>query len=208
MNRLRTMADAVLQPGFVGTSPPDWVRKRLAEGLGGVALFARNVVDAAQLAELTAALRAEKPDVIVAIDEEAGDVTRLEAHTGSSRPGNLALGAADDLELTAAVARHLGRDLADIGITLNYAPDADINSNPNNPVIGSRAFGADPLLVARHTAAWVEGLQSASVVSTGYGTGSEVLAGLGVLGPTRMDYPTAMTTVRAVARYVSEILGP
>jgi heat-inducible transcriptional repressor len=53
-----------------------------------------------------------------------------------------------------------------------------------------------------------QGLTSTSVVSTGYAAGSEVVAGLGVLGPTRMDYPTAMTTVRAVARYVSEILGP
>jgi heat-inducible transcriptional repressor len=53
-----------------------------------------------------------------------------------------------------------------------------------------------------------QGLASTSVVSTGYAAGSEVVAGLGVLGPTRMDYPTAMATVRAVARYVSEILGP
>ncbi len=53
-----------------------------------------------------------------------------------------------------------------------------------------------------------EGLVSTSVVSTGYAAGAEVVAGLGVLGPTRMDYPTAMATVRAVARYVSEILGP
>jgi heat-inducible transcriptional repressor len=53
----------------------------------------------------------------------------------------------------------------------------------------------------------VEGLQAASVISTGYGTGAEVLAGLGVLGPTRMDYPTTMAAVRAVAAYVSRILA-
>jgi heat-inducible transcriptional repressor len=53
-----------------------------------------------------------------------------------------------------------------------------------------------------------EGLVSTSVVSTGYAAGSEVVAGLGVVGPTRMDYPTAMATVRAVARYVSDILAP
>jgi heat-inducible transcriptional repressor len=52
------------------------------------------------------------------------------------------------------------------------------------------------------------GLQSTSVVSTGYGTGRDLVAGLGVLGPTRMDYPTTMASVRAVARYVSEILSP
>ncbi|MFG2038022.1 glycoside hydrolase family 3 protein [Dactylosporangium sp. NPDC048998] len=159
------MADAVLQPGFIGKEPPPWLRRRLAEGLGGVALFARNVVDRDQVAELTAAMRAEKPDVIVAIDEEAGDVTRLHAHTGSPWPGNLALGAIDDPALTREVAGHIGRDLAAAGITFDYAPDADVNNDPNNPVIGSRAFGAEPERVARHTAAWIAGLQEAGVAA-------------------------------------------
>src|SRR5258705_10241133 len=162
---LVSMANAVLQPGFVGKEPPPWLRRRLAEGLGGVVLFARNVVDRDQVAELTAALRAERPDVIVAIDEEAGDVTRLDAHNGSPWPGNLALGAIDDPALTREVACHLGRDLAAVGITFDYAPDADVNSDPNNPVIGSRAFGAEPERVARHTAAWVTGLQEAGVAA-------------------------------------------
>jgi heat-inducible transcriptional repressor len=52
----------------------------------------------------------------------------------------------------------------------------------------------------------IEGLRSTSVVTSGYGTGSDVVASLGVLGPTRMDYPTTMATVRAVARYVSRVL--
>jgi beta-N-acetylhexosaminidase len=160
---LPELAAAVLQPGFVGTSAPDWVRRWLGQGLGGVALFARNVESPAQVAALTAQLRAEYPDVIVAIDEEAGDVTRFESRSGSSRPGNLALGAIDDAKLTEAVARDLGRDLADAGITLDYAPDADVNNNPANPVIGVRAFGAEPGLVARHTAAFIRGLQESGV---------------------------------------------
>ncbi|GGN83509.1 hydrolase [Actinoplanes lobatus] len=160
---LPELAAAVLQPGFVGTTAPDWVRRWLGAGLGGVALFARNVESPGQVAALTAQLRAEYPDVIVAIDEEAGDVTRFESRLGSSRPGNLALGAIDDADLTEAVARDLGRELADAGITLDYAPDADVNSNPKNPVIGVRAFGAEPHLVARHTAAFVRGLQESGV---------------------------------------------
>ncbi len=162
---LASLAAAVLQPGFVGTDPPPWVRRWLGEGLGAVVLFARNVVDPEQVAALTAALRAERPDVIVAIDEEAGDVTRIESRHGSSRPGNLALGAVDDPELTEEVARDLGAELAALGVTLDYAPDADVNSNPDNPVIGVRAFGADPALVARHTAAWVRGLQAGGVAA-------------------------------------------
>ncbi|MEH1056519.1 glycoside hydrolase family 3 N-terminal domain-containing protein [Micromonospora sp. CPCC 206171] len=162
---LAGLAAAVLQPGFVGTTPPGWVCRWLGEGLGSVVLFARNVVDPGQLAALTATLRAERPDVLVAIDEEAGDVTRIESALGSSRPGNFALGAVDDPALTEEVARDLGADLAALGVTLNYAPDADVNNNPANPVIGVRSFGADPQLVARHTAAWVRGLQSAGVAA-------------------------------------------
>ena len=159
------LAAAVLQPGFVGTTAPDWVRRWVGDGLGGVALFARNVESPAQVAALTAQLRAERPDVVVAIDEEAGDVTRFESRHGSSRPGNLALGAIDDPALTESVAHDLGCDLAHAGITLDYAPDTDVNSNPDNPIIGVRAFGAEPGLVARQGAAFVRGLQSAGVAA-------------------------------------------
>ena len=162
---LAGLAGAVLQPGFMGAEVPDWMRRRLGEGLGGVALYSRNLVNSVQIRALTAALRAENPDVVIATDEEAGDVTRLEALTGSSRPGNLALGAVDDPELTERVAREIGRDMAFAGITLNYAPVVDVNSDLDNPVVGTRAFGADPLLVARHARAWVTGLQSAGVAA-------------------------------------------
>lgn len=155
----------VLQPGFTGTSAPDWLLRRLGEGLASVGLFGRNITSPEQLAALTAQLRAERDDVLVAIDEEGGDVTRLEVRTGSSFPGNHALGAVDDVELTHAVAAELGRRLAACGVNLNWAPSADVNSNPANPVIGVRSFGADSDLVARHTAAYVTGLQSAGVAA-------------------------------------------
>ncbi|MFM9366834.1 glycoside hydrolase family 3 protein [Streptomyces sp. Da 82-17] len=155
----------VLQPGFVGTSAPDWLLRRIGEGLHSVGLFGRNIASPEQLAALTAQLRAERDDVLVAIDEEGGDVTRLEVRSGSSFPGNHALGAVDDPELTRAVAAELARRLAACGVNLNWAPSADVNSNPDNPVIGVRSFGADPALVSRHTAAYVEGLQSAGVAA-------------------------------------------
>ncbi|SDN69540.1 beta-N-acetylhexosaminidase [Streptomyces sp. cf386] len=155
----------VLQPGFTGTTAPDWLLRRLGEGLASVGLFGRNITSPEQLAALTAQLRAERDDVLVAIDEEGGDVTRLEVRTGSSFPGNHALGAVDDVELTREVAAELGRRLASCGVNLNWAPSADVNSNASNPVIGVRSFGADPALVARHTAAYVTGLQSAGVAA-------------------------------------------
>jgi beta-N-acetylhexosaminidase len=155
----------VLQPGFPGTTAPDWLLRRLGEGLASVGLFGRNIASPEQLSSLTAQLRSERDDVLVAIDEEGGDVTRLEARTGSSFPGNHALGAVDDVNLTREVAHELGRRLAACGVNLNWAPSADVNSNPSNPVIGVRSFGADPESVARHTAAYVTGLQAAGVAA-------------------------------------------
>lgn len=156
---------AVLQPGFEGTTAPAWLLRRVGEGLTAVGLFGRNIASPEQLAALTAQLRTERDDVLVAIDEEGGDVTRLEVRGGSSFPGNLALGAVDDTGLTRDVARELGRRLAECGVNLNWAPSADVNSNPGNPVIGVRSFGADTHLAARHTAAYVQGLQAAGVAA-------------------------------------------
>ncbi|MDT9688240.1 glycoside hydrolase family 3 N-terminal domain-containing protein [Streptomyces sp. P9(2023)] len=155
----------VLQPGFVGTTAPDWLLRRIGEGLSSVGLFGRNIASPEQLAALTARLRAERDDVLVAIDEEGGDVTRLEVRQGSSFPGNYALGTVDDVSLTRAVAEELGRRLAACGVDLNWAPSADVNSNCENPVIGVRSFGAGPDLVARHTVAYVEGLQAVGVAA-------------------------------------------
>nr|WP_225311484.1 glycoside hydrolase family 3 protein [Microbispora cellulosiformans] len=163
---LDRLAMAVLQPGFEGTEPPAWLLRALADGLGGVVLFARNVTRAADgTRALVAALRRERPDVIVAVDEEGGSVTRLEAATGSSWPGNLALGVADDESLTRRVGRQIGRMVAAAGVTLDYAPVVDVNADPRNPVIGVRSFGSDPEAVGRHGAAWIEGLQSAGVAA-------------------------------------------
>jgi beta-N-acetylhexosaminidase len=156
---------AVLQPGFTGTTAPAWLLRQLGQGLASVALFGRNIESPAQLAALTAQLREVRPDVLVAVDEEGGDVTRLEARTGSSFPGNFALGHVDDPLLTRAVAHELGKRLAACGVNLNWAPSADVNSDPDNPVIGVRSFGDDPELVARHTVAYVEGLQAAGVAA-------------------------------------------
>ncbi|MEL3947580.1 glycoside hydrolase family 3 protein [Streptomyces sp. LNU-CPARS28] len=155
----------VLQPGFGGTTAPDWLLRRIGEGLASVGLFGRNIQTPEQVAALTAQLRAEREDIVVAIDEESGDVTRLEVRTGSSFPGNHALGAVDDVALTRGVAAELGRRLAECGVTFNWAPSADVNSDPGNPVIGVRSFGSDPDLVARHTGAYIEGMQSAGVAA-------------------------------------------
>ncbi|MBB6344615.1 beta-N-acetylhexosaminidase [Nonomuraea muscovyensis] len=161
---LRRLAAGTLLVAFDGTSTPDWVLRMLADGLGGVTLFGFNVGEPAALGGLTAALRAAG-DPVISLDEEGGDVTRLAYHVGSPYPGNAALGAVDDTGLTRRVYRAIGSELAACGVTLDMAPDADVNTAADNPVIGTRAFGDDPALVARHTMAAVEGLQSTGVAA-------------------------------------------
>ncbi len=162
---LERLAAACIFPSFAGYEAPGWALQRIEAGLGGICLFAYNVRDRDQLASLTASLRAERPDLVIGIDEEGGDVTRLEADRGSSYPGNGALGAVDDEELTEQVAAAIGADLAAVGVNLDFAPVADVNVNPANPVIGIRSFGANAELVARHVAAFVTGLQSRGVAA-------------------------------------------
>ena len=128
-------------------------------------MFGPNIGGAEQLGALIARLRAAADEPVIAIDEEGGDVTRIAHLTGSPYPGNAALGAVDDPELTRAVYHALGADLAGLGVSLNLAPSVDVNTEAGNPVIGTRSFGADPQLVARHAAAAVAGLQSAGVAA-------------------------------------------
>ena len=159
MTELDRAVHALLVPGFVGTAAPEWVRRRIDRGLGGVALFARNITSVEQTRTLTDALHSARADVLVAVDEEGGDVTRLEAGRGSRHPGALALGAVDDLALTRQVGASIGALLRRAGVDWTWSPVADVSSNPDNPVIGVRSYGTDAELVARHAAATVVGLQ-------------------------------------------------
>lgn len=161
---LRRLAAGTLLVAFQGATAPDWVLRELEQGLGGVTLFGFNVAGPDRLLELTTALRGAGEPVI-SLDEEGGDVTRLAYHEGSRYPGNAALGAVDDVELTRRVYRAIGAELVACGVNLDMAPSADVNTEPDNPVIGTRSFGAATELVARHTVAAVEGLQSVRVAA-------------------------------------------
>jgi beta-N-acetylhexosaminidase len=163
---LEQLADAILIPPFSGTVAPRWVLEGLWRGLAGVTLFAPNMAAGPDaLTGLTRTLRGAAPDVLVAADEEGGDVTRVWYHTGSPYPGNAALGAVDDVALTQRVHAAIGADLAALGINLDLAPCLDVLAAPENPVVGTRSFGTSPSLVARHGAAAVRGLQSAGIAA-------------------------------------------
>ncbi len=210
---LGRLADALLIPPFPGHQAPGWVLRALAGGMAGVTVFGPNIDGQAQLAGLIGELRGAAAEPVIAIDEEGGDVTRLAHQTGSAYPGNAALGAVDDPALTRAVYAALGADLAALGVNLNLAPSVDVNTAADNPVIGTRSFGADAALVARHAAAAVAGLQSAGVAACakhfpGHGSTSvdshHALAT--VSGPTELiwarDLPPFAAAVKAGVRAV------
>ncbi|WP_406566928.1 glycoside hydrolase family 3 protein [Actinoallomurus rhizosphaericola] len=163
---LERLVNATLLAPFPGATPPRWVLEGLERGMSGVTLFAinGNVPGTAELARLTGELR-RYADPLISIDEEGGDVTRLAHDTGSPYPGSAALGAVDDPALTRRVYRSLGAELRQVGVNLDFAPSADVNTADDNPIIGTRAFGSDPETVARHVAAAVAGLQEAGVAA-------------------------------------------
>jgi beta-N-acetylhexosaminidase len=203
---LGRLAEAILIPPFPGGQEPEWVRAALRAGLGGVTLFGPNVQDRQQLGRLTASLRSAAIEPVIAIDEEGGDVTRISHQTGSDYPGNAALGAIDDTDLTRSVYAALGADLAALGINLDLAPAVDVNTAADNPVIGTRSFGADPALVARHGAAAIAGLQSAGVAACAKhfpGHGSTTLDSHLVLAT--VDAPLSVLRARDLPPFVAAI---
>ncbi|MDQ4215705.1 glycoside hydrolase family 3 protein [Microbacterium sp. ASV81] len=157
------LANGVLWPGFLGTEPPAWLDRELRAGLAGVVYFAQNI--GPHPPALSAAIRTANPRALIGVDEEGGSVTRLEAATGSTAPGAAQLGAVDDVAATRGTGAELGRRVRAAGADVLLGPVADVNTDPRNPVIGVRAFGADADLVSRHTAAEVEGIQSAGVAA-------------------------------------------
>lgn len=136
-------AHRCLVAGFDGTTTVPHTLKRLIDrGLGGVILFTRNVRDAEQVRRLTDELRALRPDLLVAIDNEGGDTGHLVNAGAPEAPGCYALGVADDPALTARCADALAGHLATLGITASYAPVADLQHQPRNPIVRTRSFGA------------------------------------------------------------------
>jgi len=160
-------AEALLLCGFDGTTADGMSDGLLAE-CAGVVLFARNLETAEQSAALTSALRKRFEErsalpPIVAIDEEGGTVSRIGAF-GTAMPSAMALGATGDPQLTHDVYKTIGEELTALGVTLDFAPVADANTNPRNPVIGVRSFGDQPI-ASMHVPAAIAGLHDAGVAA-------------------------------------------
>jgi beta-N-acetylhexosaminidase len=137
---------------------------------GGITLFrSLNMGSLVQIRELTTSFQhlarsLDMATLLIATDQEGGQL--MAVGEGTPLPGNMALGATRSKKLAHRAGEVLGRELSALGINVDYAPCADVNVNPKNPVVGTRSFGEDPQLVAGLTAAMVEGIQSQGVAAT------------------------------------------
>ncbi len=137
-------------------------------GFGGFILFRHNCCEPRQILSLCRSLWDDAPGLppFIAIDEEGGKVHRLPPPF-THFPAAAAIGVRNDLHLAYRAGRAVAGELALVGINLNFAPVLDVNSNPDNPIIGERAFGADPNLVSATSAAWMRGLREGGVIPCG-----------------------------------------
>jgi beta-N-acetylhexosaminidase len=154
---------STFSPGFGGTSIPEWIKPWLDNGLGSITLFGSNTPTLESTGQLIRELRSYNPDLVIAIDEEGGDVTRLFVREGSRYPTPALLGQCDDEELTYSSYHSMGTLLRELGVNLTYAPVADVVAVHNNPIVGVRSFGTTADLVSRHVVQAVAGLQDAGV---------------------------------------------
>ncbi|MBK8255939.1 MAG: beta-N-acetylhexosaminidase [Polyangiaceae bacterium] len=156
--------------GFTSTTVPESYLQHLKNGhRGGAILFRRNLPDIATAHQNCQAItNASQPDLppFIGVDQEGGRVSRLPAPF-LKLPPMRALGETRDYDLIRAAARAVATELAAIGFNLNFAPVLDVDSNPQNPVIGDRAFGTDPRTVMRAGVAFMQGLQDRNVLACG-----------------------------------------
>ena len=154
--------------GFSGTTPDAGARSLVQRlRLGGVLLMGPNIRNPRQVRSLTAALQRASPRVplLVAVDHEGGRVLRFRPPV-SDLPDARTVGTAGDARLAAAAGRVAGRELLAMGVNFNLAPVLDVNDNPRNPVIGRRAFGTRPEVVARLGVAYMKAMQAEGVVAS------------------------------------------
>lgn len=133
---------------------------------GGVILFAENVVETEQTASLVYQMQSTQVEsdnlpLLIGIDQEGGIVNRL--GSGTQLPGNMALGATNNLDYAKLAGEIIGSELEALGINVNFAPSVDVNNNPKNPVIGLRSFSSDPNIVSEFGLGYIDGIKEHNV---------------------------------------------
>lgn len=164
----------VTPEGLTGQAPvtraSEWTEKALAERpVGGLVYFSDNLIERQQTVEMLTKTRSyAKTPLFLAVDEEGGPVSRLGANEAMGVPGFEAAAVYGEHEDTSGVYEMggtLARELGALGFNLNFAPVADVVTNPNNTEIGSRAYSSDPAVAADLVSAMVRGLQEGNVAS-------------------------------------------
>ena len=158
--------------GWVGADPSPlilrWIRER---NIGGVKIFGWNTEDTARLALSVGRLQKaalENPlkiPLLVATDQEGGWIRHVKGDT-SETPGNMAIGASGFPRDAYLSGYYIGRELSALGINMNFAPTVDLFTNRASVLIGTRAFGDDPIKVGTLGIAFAKGLEKAGVIAT------------------------------------------
>lgn len=180
--------------------------------IGSVILFAANfnsdakvnveLTNSLQKAAMNKELGKNNIPLLIATDQEGGIVYRLTG--GTALPGNMALGATGNTDNAVLAGKIIGSELNAVGVNVNFAPDADVNNNPNNPVIGLRSFSSNPQIAAKFVSAYIEGVQSQNVATTakhfpGHGNvATDSHTGLPSIGSTKDElYKTELVPFQA-----------
>lgn len=154
--------------GIEGVELSEKSREMIREDkVGGIIFFKDNLVNANQIVTLLNSIKAENMQhqypLFLGIDQEGGRVTRIPEL--NNLPTNKQIGKKDNPALAFQLGELLGKQLNAFGFNLDFAPVLDVDSNPNNPVIGDRSFGSDPNLVSELGISTMKGLQSENVIS-------------------------------------------
>jgi|EndMetStandDraft_2_1072991.scaffolds.fasta_scaffold01136_5 beta-N-acetylhexosaminidase len=157
--------------GFDGLEASPDVKRLIREfGVGHVILFARNVAGPEQVAGLNRELQETARDaghdtpLLIAVDQEGGRVARM-GPPWTVWPPLRGLGRTGSEDLARRMGAALAAECASAGIKCDFAPIVDVDTNPQNPIIGNRSFGDDPDLVGKLGVAMIEGLQGGGVVA-------------------------------------------
>ena len=168
MNDLEQAAARMICIGFDGKQLPNEARELLRRGVSSVILFARNYESPQQLAELCREIKAcggDRP-IMICVDHEGGRVQRFPPPF-TAIPPMRDVGASNDPQRARMIGSIMAKELRAVNIDMNLAPVLDVDSNPANPVIGTRSFGPTPDLVSRMATALIDGLQSNGTAACG-----------------------------------------
>lgn len=155
--------------GFDGIALDDKTKSLIKDDkIGGIILFSENVESISQLVNLTNSIKSEnssnKISMFISVDEEGGSVSRMPKELRKF-PSNRIIGDKNDDKLSYNIGKMIGKEIRSFGFNMNYAPVLDINSNPNNKVIGNRSFGNNVEMVSRLGIQTMKGLMDSNTIS-------------------------------------------